>query len=158
MYGKQQNKKGRGFCARDTRPASAAAVSDACTCSLSDLPETHLAVYLPSKSYYILLSKKVYKKGRGFCESATGPASAAAVSDAWICSLSDPPETHFACTFLQNHIIYHFLKKSTKKEGDFAGEPRDRLRLLRFQTRGYAACPVFLKHTSRVPSFERYTI
>ena len=52
-----------------------------------------------------------------------------------------------------------FLRgKSTKKEGNFAGEPRERLRLLRFQTRVYAACPVFLKHTLRVPSFEIYII
>ena len=41
-----------------------------------------------------------------------------------------------------------------KKEGYFACSQRDRLRLLRFQTRVCAVCPTILKHTLRVPSFD----
>ena len=41
-----------------------------------------------------------------------------------------------------------------KKEGYFACSQRDRLRLLRFQTRVCAVCPIILKHTLRVPSFD----
>ena len=41
-----------------------------------------------------------------------------------------------------------------KKEGYFACSQRDRLRLLRFQTHVCAVCPIILKHTLRVPSFD----
>lgn len=53
------------------------------------------------------------KKEGYFALRRTGPASAAAVSDACLCSLSDHPETHIKCTFLWIILYIVPSKKAT---------------------------------------------